>query len=62
MKINGERGLTDSPCRGICTATALGDDVCKGCGRTSEEVAKWLTLSDDQKMEINRRLIKAKSL
>ena len=28
MNINGIKDLTDSPCVGICSATALGDDIC----------------------------------
>ena len=28
MNISGEKDLTDSPCVGICSATALGDDIC----------------------------------
>ena len=56
MNIRGEKELTDSPCVGICSATALGDDVCIGCGRTFEEVRLWNTFSDEDKIAINRRL------
>lgn len=38
----------DSPCIAICT-TAQGDAVCKGCGRTFEEVTTWVTMSEEQK-------------
>lgn len=56
MNIFGEKDLTDSPCVGICSATALGDDICVGCGRTFDEVRLWNTLSDDEKKTINLRL------
>jgi predicted Fe-S protein YdhL (DUF1289 family) len=52
---------TGSPCRGVCTATALGDPVCKGCGRTQEEVDNWNTYSDEQKIAIKERLRKEKN-
>ncbi len=41
----------DSPCIGYCS-TSLGDVVCKGCGRTAEEVDQWLLLDEEQKLEI----------
>lgn len=56
MKINGERDLVDSPCVGICSATSMGDAVCIGCGRTSEEVIEWNSYTDAQKIAINLRL------
>ncbi len=56
MNINGIKDLTDSPCVGICSATALGDDICVGCGRTFDEVRLWNTFSDEQKREVNCRL------
>src|SRR3954470_12893010 len=30
----------DTPCIAICS-TSQGDDLCKGCGRTFEEVQHW---------------------
>ncbi len=56
MNVAGQSNLTDSPCLGICSATALGDAVCIGCGRTFEEVNLWNTLSDEEKIAINTRL------
>ena len=56
MNINGEKDLTDSPCVGICSATALGDAICFGCQRTFDEVRLWNTFSDEQKVAINKRL------
>ena len=43
-----------SPCIAVCTT--LYDDVCKGCGRTYIEVAKWNEMSDDEKELIWNRI------
>ena len=56
MNVSGKKSLTDSPCVGICSATALGDEICIGCGRTFEEVRLWNTFTDEQKIAINQRL------
>lgn len=42
-----------SPCIGRCSCT-LGDDVCKGCGRTADQVRDWNGYSDKQKAEVLR--------
>lgn len=44
----------DSPCVAICTT--LYDDVCRGCGRTADEVAQWVTFTDEQKQAVWERL------
>ena len=51
----GMRSDTASPCIGVCS-TALGDDICRGCGRSFEEVLNWHSYTDDQKREVNARL------
>ncbi len=56
MDTSGNKSAIDSPCVGICSATALGDPVCLGCGRTFDEVIQWNTLSDEEKIAINTRL------
>jgi predicted Fe-S protein YdhL (DUF1289 family) len=38
----------DSPCIAICS-TSQGDDTCKGCGRTFEEVTQWVGMSQQAK-------------
>lgn len=48
--------LTTSPCVGVCS-TSFGDDICYGCKRTSDEVIKWNSLSDEEKNQINLRLL-----
>lgn len=45
----------DSPCIAICS-TAQGDAVCKGCGRTFDEVRDWPQLSPWAKRTVWRRI------
>jgi predicted Fe-S protein YdhL (DUF1289 family) len=44
-----------SPCIGHCT-TVLGDEVCRSCLRTFEEVISWPTISDEERIRINQRI------
>ncbi len=39
-----------SPCIGICRLGANG--LCEGCLRTSEEIARWMFLSDDERARL----------
>jgi predicted Fe-S protein YdhL (DUF1289 family) len=41
----------DSPCIALCS-TALGDNVCRGCGRTFIEVAEWSAMPASDKSVI----------
>lgn len=45
----------DAPCIAICS-TAQGDAVCKGCGRTEDEVQHWPRLSPGEKRAVWRRI------
>lgn len=45
----------DTPCIAICS-TAQGDAVCKGCGRTFDEVQHWPALGAVQKRQVWRRI------
>jgi uncharacterized protein len=45
----------DSPCIAICS-TSQGDAVCKGCGRSFEEVRHWTALSPGGKRQVWRRI------
>jgi uncharacterized protein len=45
----------DAPCIAICS-TSQGDGVCKGCGRTFEEVQHWPGLSPGEKRLVWRRI------
>lgn len=44
-----------SPCIGHCT-TVLGDDVCRSCFRTFEEITLWPTICDEERVRINQRV------
>ena len=45
----------DTPCIAICS-TSQGDPVCKGCGRTFDEVQHWPELSPAEKRQTWRRI------
>jgi predicted Fe-S protein YdhL (DUF1289 family) len=46
----------DTPCIAICS-TSQGDDVCKGCGRTFEEVQHWPKMTPVEKRATWRRIV-----
>jgi predicted Fe-S protein YdhL (DUF1289 family) len=43
----------ESPCVKICTVK---DDICIGCGRTRDEIARWTRLTEQERKSINERL------
>lgn len=45
----------DTPCIAICS-TSQGDDLCKGCGRTFDEVQLWPEMSPAEKRGTWRRI------
>ncbi|MGZ5195150.1 MAG: DUF3717 domain-containing protein [Ramlibacter sp.] len=45
----------DTPCIAICS-TSQGDDTCKGCGRTFDEVQHWTEMSPGEKRRTWRRI------
>ena len=45
----------DTPCIAICS-TSQGDEMCKGCGRTFEEVQLWIEMTPGQKRGIWHRI------
>ncbi|HEX4508480.1 MAG TPA: DUF3717 domain-containing protein [Burkholderiaceae bacterium] len=45
----------DAPCIAICS-TSQGDEVCKGCGRTFDEVQHWPSMSPARKRACWRRI------
>jgi len=47
--------MVKTPCVGICSCT-LGDDVCRGCVRTADEVRDWNGYTDSQKIKVLDRL------
>ncbi|MBK8972177.1 MAG: DUF1289 domain-containing protein [Hahellaceae bacterium] len=52
MKVEQKR--VKSPCINVC---ALDEhDVCTGCHRHADEIAVWSSLSDDEKLEVLKRV------
>jgi predicted Fe-S protein YdhL (DUF1289 family) len=45
----------DAPCIAICS-TSQGDAVCKGCGRSFDEVQHWTAMSPAEKRVVWRRI------
>ncbi|MFZ9298745.1 MAG: DUF3717 domain-containing protein [Hylemonella sp.] len=45
----------DTPCIAICS-TSQGDEVCKGCGRTFDEVQRWTEMGPAQKRAVWQRI------
>jgi predicted Fe-S protein YdhL (DUF1289 family) len=44
-----------STCTGHCT-TVLGDDVCRSCLRTFEEITRWVEMSEAERIQVNTRI------
>jgi predicted Fe-S protein YdhL (DUF1289 family) len=44
-----------SPCKQICQLNQV-DKVCKGCGRTIEEITKWPKMTYHERMKVMKRL------
>ncbi|HLC73446.1 MAG TPA: DUF1289 domain-containing protein [Candidatus Nanoarchaeia archaeon] len=45
--------MVESPCNKICITNK--EDICLGCGRNLEEIAKWIDFNDAQKDECIRK-------
>lgn len=45
----------DTPCVGICS-TVYGDEICRGCKRTYDEVIDWNRFTPEQKSAVYDRL------
>jgi predicted Fe-S protein YdhL (DUF1289 family) len=45
----------DTPCIAICS-TSQGDEQCKGCGRSFEEVQLWTEMTPGEKRAVWRRI------
>jgi len=48
MAISSSTSLPLSPCTGVCRLDARG--LCIGCLRTGDEIARWSSMSDRQKL------------
>ena len=44
------------PCIGRCTTTT-GDHICKGCGRTVEEIRDWNTYPPEKKKYLMEKVL-----
>jgi uncharacterized protein len=44
-----------SPCIGICRLDA--DGLCEGCHRTAEEIARWTSYTDAQRLHLMNDLL-----
>lgn len=49
------RSTPDAPCIAICS-TSQGDDICKGCGRSFDEVQNWTVMTPGEKRATWRRI------
>lgn len=47
--------LPDSPCIAICS-TSVGDNICTGCGRSFEEIARWTVMTPIEKRSVWKRI------
>lgn len=45
----------DTPCVAVCSTTF--DDVCRGCGRTVDEVAQWVFMDKGQREVVWQRIL-----
>ena len=46
--------MSESYCKGICEYenTDIEPKICRGCGRTAEEITEWFYASEERKREI----------
>lgn len=40
----------DTPCVAVCSTTF--DEICRGCGRSVDEVANWVFMNDEEKERV----------
>jgi hypothetical protein len=45
-----------SPCVSVCVLDPAGSGVCTGCGRTLDEIAAWVDLTNDERRSVIARL------
>jgi predicted Fe-S protein YdhL (DUF1289 family) len=45
----------ESPCIGVCQYP---NGVCRGCGRTVDDIVNWYDMTDDEKQAVLNRLEK----
>lgn len=54
MNVTGQKSLSDNPCIGICENDK---EICGGCGRSTIERRDWASYSEEQRIEINKRIV-----
>jgi predicted Fe-S protein YdhL (DUF1289 family) len=47
--------MISSPCIKVCVIDPAAG-VCAGCGRTLDEIARWGSMTEQQRLEIMRQL------
>lgn len=47
-----------TPCIGVCKLAANG--CCDGCFRTGDEIARWSTMSDDERLRFMDQILPAR--
>jgi hypothetical protein len=47
--------MPDTPCIAICS-TSQGDEQCKGCGRSFDEVQRWIEMTPGEKRSVWHRI------
>jgi len=52
--MNNNEITADSPCIGVCRLDNRG--VCEGCKRTVKQIRDWWDYTDEEKIEINKKL------
>ena len=50
-----------SPCVNVCALDAAGE-TCTGCGRTRDEIGRWIFMSDEERAAVMDRLAREKAL
>lgn len=47
--------MIETPCIGVCS-TVYGDDICRGCHRSFDEVIRWNAMSAQEQAQVWGRL------
>ena len=45
----------NSPCIGLCDIDFDCTDICRGCGRSIDEIAEWSSYTDENKKLVNEK-------
>jgi len=55
MEKNHPSDMYITPCKSICQLNAA-QNICKGCGRSIEEIRKWPRMTYYERMKVMKRL------